>query len=94
MILDEIHGRKFSVLIDESRDVSIKEQMAMILRFVNDKGKVMERFLGLKHIEKCTSVALKEAMVSMISSHKLSISKLRGQGYDGASNMRGEFNGV
>jgi len=30
----------------------------------------------------------------MISSHKLSISKLRGQGYDGASNMRGEFNGV
>ena len=94
VILDEIHGRKFSVLIDESRDVSIKEQMAMILRFVNDEGKVMERFLGLKHIEKCTSVALKEAMVSMISSHKLSISKLRGQGYDGASNMRGEFNGV
>jgi len=92
VILDEIHGRKFSVLIDESRDVSIKEQMAMILRFVNDKGKVMERFLGLKHIEKCTSVALKEALLSMISSHKLSISKLRGQGYDGASNMRGEFN--
>ena len=94
MILDEIHGRKFSVFIDESRDVSIKEQMAMILRFVNDEGKVMERFLGLKHIEKCTSVALKEALLSMISSHKLSISKLRGQGYDGASNMRGEFNGV
>jgi len=94
VILDEIHGRKFSVLIDESRDVSIKEQMAMILRFVNDEGKVMERFLGLKHIEKCTSVALKEALLSMISSHKLSISKLRGQGYDGASNMRGEFNGV
>ncbi|XP_039800956.1 zinc finger MYM-type protein 1-like [Panicum virgatum] len=94
VILDEIHGRKFSVLIDESRDVSIKEQMAMILRFVNDEGKVMERFLGLKHTEKCTSVALKEALLSMISSHKLSISKLRGQGYDGASNMRGEFNGV
>jgi len=24
----------------------------------------------------------------------LSISRLRGQGYDGASNMRGEFNGL
>ena len=34
VIMDEIHGRKFSVLIDESRDVSIKEQMAMILRLV------------------------------------------------------------
>ena len=30
----------------------------------------------------------------MLSSHNLSISMLRGQGYDGASNMRGEFNGV
>jgi hypothetical protein len=34
VIMDEIRGRKFSVLIDESRDVSIKEQMAVILRLV------------------------------------------------------------
>ena len=32
--MDEIRGRKFSVLIDESRDVSIKEQMAVILRLI------------------------------------------------------------
>ncbi|PUZ62401.1 hypothetical protein GQ55_4G354500 [Panicum hallii var. hallii] len=94
VIMDEIRGRHFSVLIDESRDVSIKEQMAIILRFVNDEGKVVERFLGLKHIEKYTSAALKEALVDKLSSHKLSISMLRGQGYVGASNMRGEFNGA
>ncbi|CAD6220837.1 unnamed protein product [Miscanthus lutarioriparius] len=87
-------GRKFSVLIDESRDVSIKEQMAVILRFVNDEGKVVERFLRLQHVQSCTTIALKETLVSMLSSHNLSISMLRGQGYDGASNMRGEFNGV
>ncbi|XP_066392160.1 uncharacterized protein [Miscanthus floridulus] len=92
--MDEIRGRKFSVLIDESRDVSIKEQMAVILRFVNDKGQVVERFLGLQHVQSCTSIALKEALVDMLSSHNLSISMLRGQGYDGASNMRGKFNGV
>ncbi|XP_066392140.1 uncharacterized protein [Miscanthus floridulus] len=90
----EIRGRKFSVLIDESRDVSIKEQMAVILRFVNDKGQVVERFLGLQHVQSCTAIALKEALVDMLSSHNLSISMLRGQGYDGASNMRGKFNGV
>jgi len=54
----------------------------------------MERFLGLQHVQSCTAIALKEALVSMLSSHNLSISMLRGQGYDGASNMRGEFNGV
>jgi hypothetical protein len=37
---------------------------------------------------------LKEALIGMLSSHNLSISMLRGQGYDGVSNMRGEFNGV
>ncbi|KAJ3708972.1 hypothetical protein LUZ61_012677 [Rhynchospora tenuis] len=62
--------------------------------FVNDEGKVLERFVGIQHIERCTAVALKEALVGMLCSHKLSISMLRGQGYDGASNMRGEFNGV
>ena len=66
----------------------------MACRFVNDEGKVMERFLGLQHVQSCTAIALKEALVSMLSSHNLSISMLRGQGYDGASNMRGEFNGV
>jgi len=94
VIMDEIRGKKFSVLIDESRDVSIKEQMAVILRFVNDEGKVMERFLGLQHVQSCTAIALKEVLVRMLSSHNLSISMLRGQGYDGASNMRGEFNGL
>ena len=54
----------------------------------------MERFLGLQHVNRCTAVALKEALVSMLSCHKLTVSRLRGQGYDGASNMRGEFNSV
>jgi len=33
-IMDEIRGRKFSMLIDESRDVSINEQMVVILMLV------------------------------------------------------------
>jgi hypothetical protein len=36
VIMDEIGDKKFSVLIDESRDVSIKEQMTIILRLVDD----------------------------------------------------------
>jgi len=31
VIMEEIRGRKFLVLIDESRDVSIKERIAMVL---------------------------------------------------------------
>jgi hypothetical protein len=55
---------------------------------------LQERFLAIKHITDCTSAGIKEALVDVLEYHGLSISRLRGQGYDGASNMRGEFNGL
>ncbi|WJX60002.1 hypothetical protein P8452_45256 [Trifolium repens] len=60
-----------------------------MLRYVNDKGKVVERFLAIYKVEDTTSKALKEALYDILGRQKLSISKIRGQGYDGASNMRG-----
>jgi hypothetical protein len=47
VIMDEIRGRKFSVLIDESRDVSIKEQMAVIIRLVLHNCNFLSIFLQL-----------------------------------------------
>jgi hypothetical protein len=70
------------------------EQMAIVVRFVNQKGEVIERFLDIKHFKDTTSDSLKKALVEQLSDHGLVVSKLRGQGYDGASNMRGEFNGL
>ena len=54
----------------------------------------MERFLSLYHVRETTSEALKEALLRILDHYKLSIHRLHGQGYDGASNMRGEFNGL
>ena len=63
-------------------------------RFLDDHGELQERFLAIKHITDCTSAGIEEALVDMLGYHGLPISRLRGQGYDGASNMRGEFNGL
>ena len=82
----------YSQFFDESRDVSTKEQMAIALRYVNNKGHVIERFLGIQHVTKTTALTLKKVVEDFFSTHKLSISRLRGQSYDGASNMRGELN--
>ncbi|GMI90128.1 hypothetical protein like AT1G19260 [Hibiscus trionum] len=68
--------------------------MAIVLRFVDGDGIVRERFLQLVHVKDTTSKTLKEDISTVLSNHELSIANLRGQGYDGASNMRGEWNGL
>ena len=65
-----------------------------LCRYVNAQGQVIERFLGVKAVADTTSSSLKEALDGMFARYGLSISRLRGQGYDGASNMRGEFHGL
>ncbi|CAN6581440.1 unnamed protein product [Malus baccata var. baccata] len=91
-IMDGLKDRFFSIFVDEARDVSVKEQMAMVLRYVDDNGHVIERFVGIQHVTNTTSSSLNDAIDTLFSHNGLSISKLRGQGYDSASNMRGELN--
>ncbi|XP_057791342.1 uncharacterized protein LOC131008485 [Salvia miltiorrhiza] len=78
----------FTMLVDEARDVSLKEQMGIVLKYVNDKGCVIERFIGIVHVVDTCSHSLKDALSALFVKHGLSLSKLRGQGYDGASNVR------
>lgn len=71
VIKNDIGDKKFSILIDEARDCSIKEQMAVIVRFLDDHGGLQERFLAIKHITDCTSAGIKEALVDMLEFHGL-----------------------
>ncbi|XP_041995755.1 zinc finger MYM-type protein 1-like [Salvia splendens] len=93
-IVKDIGDRVFTILVDEARDVSLKEQMGVVLRYVISEGYVIERFLGIVHVTDTCSRSLKNAINALLSKHNLSLSRVRGQGYDGASNMRGEFNGL
>ncbi|XP_024640619.1 uncharacterized protein [Medicago truncatula] len=93
-IREEIGDSKFCIIVDEARDESQKEQMALVLRFVDKDGLIQERFFDMRCVTSTTSLSLKEAVCDILSRHNLDVSNLRGQGYDGASNMRGEWNGL
>ena len=94
IIVKDIGDAFFSILVDESCDISIREQMAIVLHYVNTNRCVVEHFVGLEHVTSTMAISLKDAIDRLFSRHGLSISRLRGQGYDGASNMQGEFNGL
>jgi hypothetical protein len=94
LICDEIGEAKFCLVVDESRDESRKEQMALVVRFVDKDGFIRERFLDIAHVHDTSSATLKEEICNLLSHHKLDVQNIRGQGYDGASNMRGEWNGL
>lgn len=49
-IKEEMGNSKFAILVDECRDESKKEQMAVVLRFVNIEGLIRGRFLDLVHV--------------------------------------------
>ncbi|XP_039070163.1 zinc finger MYM-type protein 1-like [Hibiscus syriacus] len=74
-IVEDLGKDYFGILVDESSDVSQKEQMVLCVCYVDKKGMIKEQFLGIVHVGDTTSLIF-------------------GQGYDGASNMQGELNGL
>ena len=61
---------------------------------MDKKWQVIERLVGIEHVVSTTAISLKTTIDGLFSRHGLSISRLRGQGYDRTSNMQGEFNGL
>ncbi|KAH0654153.1 hypothetical protein KY285_032176 [Solanum tuberosum] len=93
-IMEDLNGDYFSLLVDESCDISRKEQMAIVLRYVDRKGSVVERFIGIIHVHDTSALCLKEAIINYLAQHFLSLSFIRGKCYDGASNMQGRLSGL
>ena len=93
-ITEEIGKDCFAILADESSDVSQKEQLAFCLRFVDKLGRPREHFVGVVHVDDTASLSLKEAIESLLVSRGLTLTSIRGKGYDGASNMKGDIKGL
>ena len=54
-MLGDLGDKSFSIMVDEARDCSVKEQMAVVIRYVNKRGEIIERFLGLVHVRETSA---------------------------------------
>ena len=93
-LVDEIKKAKlFTVLVDEVSSHHV-EQMPLCIRFVDDSSAIREEFLEFCQLKSLTGVYIAQAIKQALLCHDLSLLNLRGQGYDGASNMSSERCGV
>ncbi|KAF0707569.1 Uncharacterized protein FWK35_00023908, partial [Aphis craccivora] len=73
-------------------DISIKEQITFSVRYVDmEKYVIKEDFLGFTELFSTTGISIKEVILKKLNDFGLSLANLRGQGYDGGSNMSGMF---
>ena len=97
-IVDDVNSSPcFSILADETADISGTEQLSLGVRFLQmaEKPVIREEFIGYTPITGDFGAEnIAEIIVKMCRNLGLNMQKLIGQGYDGCSTMAGKENGV
>ena len=94
-LVDSINrSRFFSVLADETTDISCQEQLTLCARYVSDNFAIEKSFLQFVPITDLSDKNLASTILNNLSNIGIDVSKMRGQGYDGATAMSGRLNGA
>ena len=96
-MIKEIRDAKFySIMAGEVRVCSNKEQMPLILRYINRNGEIQERFLKfIKCDNGISGDALKDKIINCLTKQlNLKLEDCRGQCYNVTGNMAGKFSGL
>ena len=84
----------YTMMADESSDVSNKEQVVVCIRWVDDELIVHEEFVGIKPVERTTAEDIVLVLTETLTEMHLRIDDCRGQCYNGASTMSEAKSGV
>lgn len=92
-------SKYYSVILDCTPDISHKEQLTVIVRFVYNNPstklpEIREHFLGFLPVTDTTGQGLAKYLLDFLKSFDIELNDLRGQGYDNGSNMRGKNIGL
>ena len=66
------------------------EHLALCTRFVDAKGDIREELMTFLSLERLTGRYIAEKTIEFLKDNDLNVENIRGQGYDGASNMSSE----
>lgn len=84
----------YSIIADETSDISCKEQLSICIRYCTNTLESDEVFLGFYESPKTDAATLHRIIRDILARYGLAFKQLRGQGYDGGSNMAGRVTGL
>ena len=88
MIEQKLHeAQYYTLLADESKDMSEREQLSIAFRYIY-KFRTVEHFVGFTLASELNARALADYIFQKVSDLKLVLGNLVSQCYDGASVMR------
>lgn len=95
-IIQQVKESKyFTIIADETTDISVIEQMSLCLRYVDlKKVEIKERFIKFIQVDDLTGGNLSKVLLDEIGKLGLDVANCRGQAYDGCANMKGHISGV
>lgn len=83
----------FSVMADESMDISSEEQLSIYGRWLVD-GTVHEHFLGMGPVVPANARQISDKVLHVLQGIGVDLKRMRGLGFDGASVMSGNRSGA
>lgn len=85
----------FSVMADGAADISNKENLSLVLRYVDSSKNIREEFVGFRLCgDETTGNAIRVLIINLVRDLGLTMDNCRGQSYDGAGNMAGRYVGA
>lgn len=87
-------SKYYSIIVDSTRDISHVDQLSFILRYVNEKGNAVERFLGFIDNAGHKSEKLTHIVFDLLDCLEINLIDCRDQPYDNANNMSGSYKGL
>lgn len=95
ILREDIGDNKFSLLVDESTDVSVNKVLGVAIRYFSfDSKDIVSTYLGLIELKKCDAQGISTGIKAVMDENKLKFLNLHGLGTDNASVMVGSVGGV
>lgn len=92
---NDLLNNKFSLIVDESTDISVKKQLAIVIKYFSKSSLILKTtFLKLVQLSQGDAESIVNAILDVIEEFGLSIKNMIGLGTDNANVMVGATGGV